>query len=171
MLQCSIPRLVLDLQVRFALACDLVKSCTYIRFIAMLSDGCDPAELNPTLLHILRCPVCKGSLSNQIGKLFCVKCQRAYAIIYGIPDLRVYEDPLIPLKDELRKADRIQTQAERLSFAELVRYYWSLPTFPPPPPHLRERFIHHVLTDERRVKAYVDKIGHGNNFLEVGCGT
>jgi ubiquinone/menaquinone biosynthesis C-methylase UbiE/uncharacterized protein YbaR (Trm112 family) len=137
----------------------------------MLSLGHNPAEPNPTLLRILRCPVCKASLSLQTEQLFCAQCQRTYAIIQGIPDLRVYEDPLIPLQEEFRKAEKIRAQADRLSFAELVRFYWSLPTFPPTPPHLRDRFIHHVLTDEQRVKGYADKIGRGENFLEVGCGT
>jgi ubiquinone/menaquinone biosynthesis C-methylase UbiE/uncharacterized protein YbaR (Trm112 family) len=137
----------------------------------MLPVGSNPAEPSPILLHVLRCPVCKGGLSLQTEQLFCAKCQRTYAIIQGIPDLRVYEDPLIPLEDEFRKAEKIQAQADRLNFAELVRYYWSLPTYPPTPPHLRDRFIHHVLTDEQRVKGYLDKIGHGDNFLEVGCGT
>jgi ubiquinone/menaquinone biosynthesis C-methylase UbiE len=83
----------------------------------------------------------------------------------------VYEDPLIPLQDDYHKGEKIQTETERLGFAELVRYYWSLPTYPPTPPDLSERFIHHVLTDERRIEGYKDKIGHGGSFLDVGCGT
>jgi ubiquinone/menaquinone biosynthesis C-methylase UbiE/uncharacterized protein YbaR (Trm112 family) len=137
----------------------------------MLSIGRNPTEPNPTLLDVLRCPVCKGSLSLRTQQLLCLQCERSYAIIQGIPDLRVYEDPLIILQDEFRKAEKIQAQADRLNFAELVRYYWSLPTFPPTPSDLRDRFVRHVLTDEQRVAGYADKIGHGENFLEIGCGT
>ena len=142
-----------------------------ILMVAMVPIGRNPAEPSPALLHILRCPVCKGSLSLRTEQLVCPQCQRTYSIIQGIPDLRVYEDPLIPLQDEFRKAEKIQAQADRLNFAELVRYYWSLPTFPPTPSDLRDRFVHHVLTDEQRVEGYADKIGHGENFLEIGCGT
>jgi ubiquinone/menaquinone biosynthesis C-methylase UbiE/uncharacterized protein YbaR (Trm112 family) len=137
----------------------------------MLPIEPNSAEPNPTLLHVLRCPVCKGSLSLRPEQLICSQCPRTHAIVHGIPDLRVYEDPLIPLQDEFRKAEKIQAQAERLNFADLVRYYWSLPTYPPTPSHLRDRFVHHVLTDEQRVEGYADKIGHGESFLEVGCGT
>ena len=137
----------------------------------MLPVGRSSAEPNPALLRLLRCPVCKGSMSLRPDELACAQCRRTYAIIHGIPDLRVYEDPLIPLQDEFRKAEKIQAQADKLNFAELVRYYWSLPTYPPTPSHLRSRFIHHVLTDEQRVASYVDKMGRGESFLEIGCGT
>lgn len=134
------------------------------------ADASIPAP-NQTLLDILRCPVCKAILSVRPKGLVCQQCRRAYPIVLGIPDLRVYEDPLIPLQDDYRKGEKIQAEAQRLGFAELVRYYWSLPTFPPTPPDLSERFIRHVLTDEQRVEGYKDKIGHGERFLEVGCGT
>src|SRR5260370_32596270 len=124
-----------------------------------------------TFLDILRCPVCKSVPSLQPNKLVCRQCRRAYPIVLGIPDLRVYEDPLIPLEDDYRKGEKIQAQAEQLNFVELVRYYWSLPTYPPTPPDLSERFIRHVLTDDQRIEGYRDKIGHGESFLEVGCGT
>ena len=127
--------------------------------------------VNPELLRILCCPVCKGGLSLLKAELSCSKCQKIYPIVLGIPDLRVYEDPLIPLQDDYVKGGKVQVQAEKVSFAELVRFYWSLPTYPFTPPELRERFIRHVLTDEDRIEGYKDKIGRGANFLDVGCGT
>ena len=131
-----------------------------------------PAD-TPTqaLLDVLRCLVCKGMLSQRPEELACPECQRAYPIVLGIPDLRVYEDPLIPLQDDYRKGEKIQAESERLSFAELVHYYWSLPTYPPTPADLRQRFTRHVLTDEQRIEGYQDKIGQGASFLDVGCGT
>lgn len=92
-------------------------------------------------------------------------------MVLGIPDLRVYEDPLIPLQDDYRKGERIHARAATLGFPELVRFYWSLPTYPPTPPDLVERFVHHVLTDEQRIGGYREEIGAGERFLEVGCGT
>jgi SAM-dependent methyltransferase len=127
--------------------------------------------LNPKLLGMLRCPLCKGALSAAPLALACAGCRKTYPIISGIPDLRVYEDHLIPLQDDYRKSEKILAQAATLRFAELVRYYWSLPTDPPTPPDLRDRFVRHVLTDEDRIQGYIGKIGRGGNFLEVGCGT
>jgi ubiquinone/menaquinone biosynthesis C-methylase UbiE/uncharacterized protein YbaR (Trm112 family) len=123
------------------------------------------------LLQTLRCPLCKGSLVAGSEKLHCPSCNKTFPIVLGIPDLRVYEDPLIPLEDDYRKGEKLQGQAENLSFGELVRYYWSLPTYPPTPPELRERFIRHVLGDEARIETYKDNVGSGKAFLEVGCGT
>lgn len=127
--------------------------------------------VNPALLDILRCPICKGLLDLRAEALQCETCRKTYPIVLGIPDLRLYEDPLIPLEDDYRKGEKVQIQAERLSFADLVRYYWSLPTYPPTLPEMKERFIEHVLTDETRIQGYQDKIGTGAAFLEVGCGT
>ena len=127
--------------------------------------------VNPELLKILRCPICKGDLPLQGETLTCARCGKTYPIVLGIPDLRIYEDPLIPLQDDYVKGEKVQVQAEALGFAELVRYYWSLPTYPYTPPELIDRFVHHVLTDEARIEGYKDKIGSGGTFLEVGCGT
>lgn len=127
--------------------------------------------VNPALLSLLCCPVCHADLTLEGRFLRCAPCAREYPIVLGIPDLRLYEDPLIPLEDDYRKGEKVQVQAEQLSFADLVRYYWSLPTYPYTPPELSARFIHHVLTDEGRVKGYLDQLGSGGAFLEVGCGT
>ncbi len=127
--------------------------------------------VNPALIRLLRCPLCKGTLTITGESLICVPCGRQYPVVLGIPDLRIYEDPLIPLEDDYRKGEKVQAQAERLSFADLVRFYWSLPTYPYTPPELRERFIRHVLTDEARIEGYEIQLGSGKAFLDVGCGT
>jgi ubiquinone/menaquinone biosynthesis C-methylase UbiE/uncharacterized protein YbaR (Trm112 family) len=127
--------------------------------------------VNSALLRLLRCPVCKSALALEREMLSCAACAKTYPIVLGIPDLRLYEDPLIPLQDDYVKGEKVQKQAEKLSFAELVRYYWSLPTYPPTPDELKERFIHHVLTDEERIAGYRNKIAAGGRFLDVGCGT
>ena len=127
--------------------------------------------MNDRLLAILRCPVCQGVLRSERGTLRCLACPKTYPIILGIPDLRVYEDPLIPLDDDFKKGEKIHAQAATASFADLVRYYWSLPTEPPTPESLRHRFVSHVLTDEERAKGYLHLLGPGGALLEVGCGT
>lgn len=131
------------------------------------SRGLDVSEL----AKILCCPLCKGCLNLNSTWLSCQQCGKQYPIILGIPDLRVYPDPLIPLDDDYQKGAMVQARAETLHFDNLVRYYWSLPTYPPTPDDLKERFIHHVLTDEVRIQSYEDQIGHGGKFLDVGCGT
>jgi ubiquinone/menaquinone biosynthesis C-methylase UbiE/uncharacterized protein YbaR (Trm112 family) len=134
--------------------------------------GQDLADLlSQTLRNLLRCPNCKRDLGRRGDEFFCSRCGKTYPVVLGIPDLRLYEDPLIPLHDDYRKGEKLQAQAQELSFAELVRFYWSLPTYPPTPADLSQRFIRHVLTDEDRIEGYKDKIGRGGAFLEVGCGT
>jgi ubiquinone/menaquinone biosynthesis C-methylase UbiE/uncharacterized protein YbaR (Trm112 family) len=118
----------------------------------------------------LRCPLCRSELRRDGDRLHCERCARDYPVVLGIPDLRVYPDPLIPLDDDYRKGEKLQREAERRSFAELVAYYWTLPTYPPTPKDLSDRFVHHVLTDDRRIESYADLLGDGATFLDVGCG-
>lgn len=118
----------------------------------------------------LRCPRCRHAV-ERIGEAYqCVDCRHRYPIVLGIPDFRLYEDPLIPLEDDYRKGEKLQVEAERRSFAELVPYYWTLPTYPPTPADVSARSVHHVLTDAQRIAAYAGSLGTGKAFLDLGCG-
>lgn len=88
----------------------------------------------------------------------------------GIPDFRLTEDPLIPLADDYRKGEKLRSESQSRTFKELVAYYWSLPTDPFTPTDLSARFIHHVVTDDERLKGYDASLGSGDAFLDVGCG-
>ena len=141
------------------------------------AKNCIPAkvhskyEVSPQLLQILCCPKCKSRLVRRDDALICKWCQKTYPIVLGIPDLRVYEDPLIPIEDDYRKSAIIAAEAETRSFADLVRFYWSLPTYPHTPPNLKERFVRQVVCQEDRVRNFASRVPGGRNFLDVGCGT
>jgi len=122
------------------------------------------------LLESLRCAACRGVLVRAADALHCAACSRTFPIVLGIPDLRLYDDPLIPRKDDYRKGEKLQRAAESMSFAELVAYYWTLPTYPPTPPGLSARFVHHVLTDASRIACWEESLGTGDALLDVGCG-
>ncbi|MDH5442834.1 MAG: Trm112 family protein [Hadesarchaea archaeon] len=49
--------------------------------------------MNPQLLKILACPVCKRDVELKGNELVCVECRKRYPIVDGIPHL---------LPDELR---------------------------------------------------------------------
>lgn len=129
-------------------------------------------SVEPTLplRELLRCPVCVGELETHGDDLRCPRCARDFPVVLGIPDLRLYEDPLIPRLDDYRKGEKLQRAAESMSFAELVAHYWTLPTYPPTPPDLSARFIHHVLTDPERIAGWSEHLGSGDRLLDVGCG-
>ncbi len=128
---------------------------------------------DPLFLRWLCCPLCKGKLVSRTEGYFCGSCERRFPVVLGIPDFRVYPDPYISLEDDHRKGERLQAQADSLSFAELVRFYWHIT--PETPPDLKQRFIRHVLTDEKRAEGLLDQIpppGEGGaSCLDVGCGT
>ena len=130
-------------------------------------------KLGPGALDLdaaLRCPRCRAAVHRVKETYRCRGCGHDYPVVLGIPDFRLYEDPLIPLADDYRKGEKLQREAERRSFADLVAYYWTLPTYPPTPADLSTRFIRHVLTDAERIEGYVDALGRGGTFLDIGCG-
>lgn len=117
----------------------------------------------------LRCPRCHATVERHGDEYRCGSDHR-FPVVLGIPDFRLYEDPLIPLADDYRKGEKLEAEASRRSFAELVEYYWTLPTYPPTPPDLSARFIHHVNSDVARIAGYASALGVGRAFLDVGCG-
>jgi ubiquinone/menaquinone biosynthesis C-methylase UbiE len=118
----------------------------------------------------LRCPRCGAAVERAGDAYRCSACGHRYPVVLGIPDFRLYEDPLIPLADDYRKGEKLQREAERRGFADLVAYYWTLPTYPPTPPDLSARFVRHVLSDEARIAAYAELLGRGDALLDAGCG-
>jgi len=133
------------------------------------SDSRAPLECS-TFLRLLRCPVCKQELASEGEAYRCAHCRRTYPIVMGIPDLRVYSDPYITIEQDHEKGGIVQAQAERMSFAELLRFYWENVSLPPTPVDLREGFIRHVLSDQSRVESFANQLGSGKTCLDVGCG-
>jgi 2-polyprenyl-3-methyl-5-hydroxy-6-metoxy-1,4-benzoquinol methylase len=126
--------------------------------------------MEPRALDLLCCPLCKGELAAREDEFFCARCRRAYPVVLGIPDFRVYSDPYIGIEEDYRKGRQVEEQAKRSTFAELLRFYWEHVSTPPTPITLRERFIRHVLSDEKRVESLEEQIGRGAACLDVGCG-
>jgi SAM-dependent methyltransferase len=129
--------------------------------------------MNPPVLDWtawFRCPQCGRPVERLSVAYRCDACARSYPIVLGIPDFRLYEDPLIPLADDYRKGEKLHAAATGRTFAELVAYYWTLPTYPPTPSDISARSIHHVVTDAGRIAGYARHLGQGDALLDVGCG-
>ena len=45
--------------------------------------------IDEKLLDLLACPACQGDVKLQDNKIVCVKCQRIYPIVDGVPVLLV----------------------------------------------------------------------------------
>jgi ubiquinone/menaquinone biosynthesis C-methylase UbiE len=114
--------------------------------------------------------MCKQELVSESDIYRCTRCRRTYPIVLGIPDLRVYSDPYITIEQDHEKGGIVQAQAERMSFADLLRFYWENVSLPPTPVDLREGFIRHVLSDQARVESFAHQLDSGNACLDVGCG-
>lgn len=122
------------------------------------------------LLRWLCCPHCRGDLELRTEEYFCLRCQRNYPIVVGIPDFRVYPDVYVPVEQDYFKARQLQEQVGKLDFAGLVSFYWEHISKPPTPMYLRERFIRHTLTDVARARRLPITGIRGGAFLDVGCG-
>jgi len=128
------------------------------------------ADERSELSNWLRCPLCKQELKPQERAFSCSACARTYPVVLGIADLRVYSDSYITIEQDHEKGRIVQAQAERMSFAELLRFYWENVSLPPTPVDLREGFMGHLLSDETRVETFQQQLGEGKTCLDVGCG-
>jgi ubiquinone/menaquinone biosynthesis C-methylase UbiE len=96
-------------------------------------------------------------------------------VLLGIPDLRVEPDPWISIEDDRAKGLRLEETHPNASVDALVRAYWDMT--PGTPPHLKERFAHHVAQGERRsedllaAEAGMAFDATGERWLDLGCGT
>ena len=52
--------------------------------------------IDPKLLEILACPLCKTEVKLQVDRLVCVQCGRRYPIRDGIPVMLIEEAELPP---------------------------------------------------------------------------
>jgi ubiquinone/menaquinone biosynthesis C-methylase UbiE len=129
-----------------------------------------PLSVTPEVVAWLRCPRCRATMVRDGERFHCTANSHEWPIVLGIPDFRLTEDPLIPLADDYRKGEKLQGEAAGHTFAELVAYYWTLPTYPPTPADLCARFVHHVVTDDQRSAGYAESLGAGHAFADVGCG-
>lgn len=49
------------------------------------------SQLDPKLLEVLACPICKGDIFQEDSKIICPKCNLAYPIKDNIP-VMIIED-------------------------------------------------------------------------------
>lgn len=125
----------------------------------------------------LLCPACGVLLGAAAAELGCAGCERSFARVAGIPDLRLgYPDPYVSLADDVAQARALAARFDELDFAALLREHWRRSG---KPPELTERFVAQDLAAGSKAEAVLDAIerergaplGAGDRVLEIGCGT
>jgi SAM-dependent methyltransferase len=96
--------------------------------------------------------------------------------VFGIVDFRLCPDPYIPLADEYEKARRLAEEGQRVSFENLVRFYWDITPGVAGPDV--ERYVRYALRGEARGGACLEALERHRGqaraeqaCLEIGCGT
>lgn len=122
------------------------------------------------------CPLCKGSLEQSAEAYRCDACGRAYPVIFGIPDFRVFPDPYISIEDDHRKGLKLAERYETSTARQLMEFYWSIT--PDTPPALWRRYMRYDLAGEERGRHWLDELARqgiraqpGGRVLELGCRT
>jgi len=109
---------------------------------------------------------------------FCGICNRDYPEVAGIVDFRICEDPYIDIPADRSKALRIAGEADRLTFEELVAYYYSIT--PEVPDDLGRHYLNHHVAGVKRGEGILNRMRTyqlskqaepGVDLLDLGCGT
>ena len=61
------------------------------------------------------CPTCRASLIASAERLTCPRCEYAFPIRDGVPDLRVRDDVYLPNAQDKELASRLRDERERRS--------------------------------------------------------
>ena len=115
------------------------------------------------------CPNCKSELRQEEEGYACQPCARRFPVICGIPDFRLFADPYIDIAADRAKGQALESATREMSFAEAVRYYYSIT--PDDPADLAELWTARALAEveiARQMLAYGN--GHGP-VLDIGCST
>lgn len=108
--------------------------------------------INPRLLEILACPVCKSNVKLQDNQFICINCGRKYCIIDEIPIM-------LPQK---------MSQDLKLTINKWNESYKRMS-----PEDIRKAKSDYELEDLKDILKYLDKFwiaGKGDSYLEIGCG-
>jgi SAM-dependent methyltransferase len=121
------------------------------------------------------CPSCHGELVDELAdaRLRCVACERAYPVVFDIPDLRLDSDPYISIEDDREKATRLAERFDALTFRGFVEHYYAT-TSVVPPQHAR-LYTRSLEAGAARAEAFLrdwePESDSRGALLDVGCGT
>lgn len=114
------------------------------------------------------CPACRGPLA---GEYECRSCARRFPVIHGIPDFRLFPDPYIGIDEDRTKAAHLFEASQTRSFAEMLRYYYSITK--EDPGDLAVRWTAHALVETEIASFLLREAGlaRGRALLDIGCST
>lgn len=110
------------------------------------------------------CPRCKGELSDYR----CAACSLEFPVVCGIPDFRLFADPYIGISEDRAKGIALEQATRGMSFAEAVRYYYSIT--PEDPADLAGLWTARALAEVEIAQAML-AYGEAGPVLDVGCST
>jgi ubiquinone/menaquinone biosynthesis C-methylase UbiE/uncharacterized protein YbaR (Trm112 family) len=118
----------------------------------------DP-ELPETTIKMIACPICKNGLQAIGKKLFCKECSVTYTTEDGIPIL------LPPAIDDSSLNEDMESPETKVKkyYIGKEKYDWVTDVRYP------EKLFHDAR--EREIVKFIKRHGHGQRFLDLGCGT
>ena len=113
----------------------------------------------------LVCPDCRTALGDSDA---CPGCGRALPRLRGIVDLRTHEDGYLSDIDDLKLAEALDAEFDRLDFLGLLDRYFEHAAIP-----LRRRpgQVAHILGGEGRATAWLAILPDSGPILDLGCGS
>ena len=117
------------------------------------------------------CPACRSPVEGEGAAYACGSCNRAYPVLFGIPDFRLRGDLYLSLEEEREKAAKLHEFGKAHDLKALVAYYYSITD--DVPAHLEPRFADYVLNAPRRSMPGLRALAPtgGRSLLDLGCGS
>ncbi len=137
--------------------------------------------MDGVLPSFLRCPLTRSPLRRRGDGALVSSADpaRAWPVVHGIPDFRLFDPPYMTREAEREAADRIAAASGRMDFEALVRFVVT-EIEPPRPAAAVDKDLHHRLGLRERsparlaglfAKAGDPPIPQGARVLDLGCGS
>jgi SAM-dependent methyltransferase len=123
---------------------------------------------------LLCCPLCRETLLAEGDGFGCERCSRTFRRVAGLPDLRVQTPAGFDALKDLYLAELLQRQESRLSFDELLAFYYTLDL--PANEQLHTRHMAHFRVEGEQAQAALSELAarrlhpETEALLDVGCG-
>jgi SAM-dependent methyltransferase len=123
---------------------------------------------------LLCCPLCRQALLAEARGFSCSRCSRTYPRVVGLPDLRLQLPAGFDSQKDLYVAELLDRQQQRLSFEELLAYYYKLN--PPANEGLHASHMAHFEVEGEQAEAALSELAgrwthpEMEALLDVGCG-
>jgi ubiquinone/menaquinone biosynthesis C-methylase UbiE/uncharacterized protein YbaR (Trm112 family) len=128
-------------------------------------------------LDFLRCPHTGSELKLEEGYLVSQQGGYRYPIVFGIPDLRLFDPPYMSRAEELQVTEKLDEASKKMDYKQMVEYFEANLLGNRDEQKIAKGITHRLALRERSPNRLGQLLAQGNGLkpsgkiLDLGCGS